>query len=64
MTNLKKFLYKKTNRPYIIAEIYHLNQSLMKAKELIKVASDYNANAVKFQLFKSEELYPDKVIKF
>ncbi len=62
MTNLKKFLYKKKiNRPYIIAEIgSNFNQSLMKAKELIKVASDCNANAVKFQLFKSEELYPDK----
>ena len=62
MTNLKKFLYKKKiNRPYIIAEIgSNFNQSLTKAKELIKVASDCNANAVKFQLFKSEELYPDK----
>lgn len=48
-------------RPYIIAEVgSNFNQSIDMAKELIDVAADSGANAVKFQLFKAELLYPDR----
>ncbi len=49
------------HKPYIIAEAgSNFNQSLDIAKELIEVAVEAGADAVKFQLFKSEILYPDK----
>jgi sialic acid synthase SpsE len=52
---LKNFLGKKT---FIIAEIgSNFDQSLEKAKKLIDVAKSSGADAVKFQLFKAEELY-------
>ncbi len=48
-------------RPYVIAEAgSNFNQSLDMAKELIDVAADSGAQAVKFQLFKAELLYPDR----
>lgn len=48
------------NKPYIIAEIgSNFNQNFMKAKKLIIEAKRCGVDAVKFQLFKSEKLYPD-----
>ena len=48
------------NRPYIIAEIGSIfNQSLPKAKQLISKAKVCGADAVKFQLFKADVLYPN-----
>lgn len=48
------------NEPvYFIAEAgSNFNQSLEIAKTLIEVAKDSGADAVKFQLFQAEELYP------
>jgi sialic acid synthase SpsE len=44
--------------PFIIAEIgSNFNQDIDQAKKLIEASADANANAVKFQLFKAEELY-------
>ncbi len=46
--------------PYIIAEIgSNFNQSLDVAKRMIADAAKSGADAVKFQLFRSEQLYPD-----
>lgn len=48
------------NKPYIIAEIgSNFNQNFVKAKKLILQAKYCGVDAVKFQLFKSEKLYPD-----
>ncbi len=56
--NLKKIIKKKT---FIIAEIgSNFDQSLIKAKKLIDVAKLCGADAVKFQLFDAEKLYPKK----
>jgi sialic acid synthase SpsE len=50
-----------SSSPFVIAEIgSNFNQDIDVAKKLIRVAKDSNANAVKFQLFNSEELYPKK----
>lgn len=50
------------NKVFIIAEIgSNHDQSLKKAKKLIKIAKDCGADAVKFQLFKGTELYPDDI---
>ena len=47
--------------PYIIAEIgSNFDQDFNKACKLIEIASQHGANAVKFQLFKAENLYPNK----
>ena len=47
--------------PYIIAEIgSNFDQDINKAFKLIEVASNSGANAVKFQLFNSNILYPNK----
>ena len=46
--------------PYIIAEVgSNFNQSLDTARRLIDVAADSGANAVKFQLFCADVLYPN-----
>lgn len=46
--------------PYVIAEAgSNFNQSLDTAKKLIDVAADAGADAVKFQLFLADALYPD-----
>ncbi len=50
-----------SNKPYIIAEIgSNFNQDINIAKELIDVAAESKAQAVKFQLFNAHLLYPDK----
>ncbi len=47
--------------PYVIAEIgSNFDQSKDKAFEMIEVAADCGADAVKFQLFNAESLYPDR----
>lgn len=46
--------------PYVIAEAgSNFNQSLDTARRLIDVAANARANAVKFQLFRSDVLYPN-----
>ena len=46
--------------PYVIAEIgSNFNQSLDTARRLIDVAAEAKANAVKFQLFRANFLYPN-----
>lgn len=46
--------------PYVIAEIgSNFDQSLDTARRLIDVALEAGANAVKFQLFQADVLYPD-----
>ena len=58
---IKKKLNSK-NKPYIIAEIgSNFNQSLSKAKKLISKAKECGADAVKFQLFKANVLYPNDI---
>lgn len=53
---LKDIIKKKT---FIIAEIgSNFNQSLSQAYKLIDVAKSCGADAVKFQLFKANQLYP------
>ena len=48
------------SKPYIIAEIgSNFNQNFEKAKKLIIEAKKCGVDAVKFQLFKSEALYPN-----
>lgn len=46
--------------PYVIAEAgSNFNQNIDTAKELINVAAGAGANAVKFQLFRADLLYPN-----
>lgn len=46
--------------PYIIAEVgSNFDKSLDKAKNLIEVAADAGVDAVKFQLFRADVLYPN-----
>lgn len=54
--NLKKI----NKKPYIIAEIgSNFNQDLSTGYKLIQIAKNSGADAVKFQLFKASELYPN-----
>lgn len=47
--------------PYIIAEVgSNFDKNLDKAKKLIDVAKEAGANAVKFQLFRADVLYPNR----
>jgi sialic acid synthase SpsE len=58
MSNNINFLFKKKTTPYIIAEIgINHDGKFKKAKKLIRLAKDSGASAVKFQLFKAEDLY-------
>ena len=51
----------KDAKPYVIAEAgSNFNQSLETAKDLITAASAAGADAVKFQLFRAEFLYPKR----
>lgn len=46
---------------FIVAEVgSNHNQTLGQARQLIEVAADAGVDAVKFQLFKAEALYPNK----
>jgi N,N'-diacetyllegionaminate synthase len=59
-----KFIDKK-NSAFIIAEVgINHNGELGKAFEMIRVAKDSGADAVKFQTFKAEEFVGDKNITF
>jgi sialic acid synthase SpsE len=50
----------ENNPPYIIAEVgSNFNQSMEVAKEMIDVAKESGSDAVKFQLFRADYLYPD-----
>ena len=66
MKNNGKFFIGETelnysSKPYIIAEIgSNFDQDFEKACKLIEVAKISGANAVKFQLFNAEALYPNK----
>ena len=47
--------------PYIIAEVgSNFDKNLDRAKKLIDVAKEAGANAVKFQLFRADVLYPNR----
>ena len=57
--NINGFLIKNGEKPFFIAEVgSNHNQSFDTACKLIDVAADAGANAVKFQLFRAEKLYP------
>lgn len=47
--------------PYVIAEVgSNFDKNLDKARKLIDVANEAGANAVKFQLFRADVLYPNR----
>ncbi|CAI8265550.1 MAG: N,N'-diacetyllegionaminic acid synthase [Gammaproteobacteria bacterium] len=47
--------------PYVIAEVgSNFDKNFDKARKLIDVAKDAGANAVKFQLFRADVLYPNR----
>ncbi len=47
--------------PYVIAEVgSNFDRNLDKARRMIDVAKESGANAVKFQLFRADVLYPNK----
>jgi len=51
-------------KPFLIAEISsNHNADLQRAKEMIKLAADVGFDAVKFQLFKIEDLFSKEVLK-
>ncbi len=48
------------SKPFVIAEVgSNFDQSLIKAKKYIDIAKECSADAVKFQLFSGEKLYPN-----
>ncbi len=62
---MKKFFLTRVKRPYIIAEIgLNHDGKLNKAFSLIKSAKRAGADAVKFQLFKANDLYLKKSKNF
>jgi sialic acid synthase SpsE len=55
------FLIKDKGAPYVVAEAgSNHNQSFDRAVALIEAAAEAGADAVKFQLFSAEKLYPEK----
>jgi N,N'-diacetyllegionaminate synthase len=55
----------RDSEPFIIAEVgINHNGNIEKAKEMIKVAKDCNADAVKFQTFKVHELIDDETLTY
>ena len=51
-------------KPFLIAEISsNHNADLQRAKDMIKLAADVGFDAVKFQLFKIEELFSKEILK-
>ena len=66
MKNKGKFILNQrelsiSSEPYVIAEIgSNFDQDFEKAYKLIDFAKDAGADAVKFQLFKADALYPKK----
>ena len=51
-------------KPFLIAEISsNHNADLQRAKDMIKLAADIGFDAVKFQLFKIEELFSKEILK-
>ena len=55
------YIVSRDSEPFIIAEAgSNFNQDLDIAKKLIDIAKEAGAQAVKFQLFDAEALYPDK----
>ncbi len=55
----------KLNKTFVVAEVgSNHNNSLSIAKKLIRVAKDCGADAVKFQLFKAENLYSQNDKRF
>jgi len=51
------------NKPYFIAEVSsNHHRDLQRAKEFIKVSADIGCNAVKFQLFKIDELFAPEIL--
>ena len=58
---INKKIISNFSKPYVIAEIgSNFDQSLEKAYKLISIAKNSGANAVKFQLFDSNQLYNKK----
>ena len=50
-------------KPFLIAEISsNHNADLQRAKDMIKRAADIGFDAVKFQLFKIEELFSKEIL--
>ena len=59
--NISNTLIGNEHKPFIIAEAgSNFNQSIDIAKEMIDVALEARCNAIKFQLFRAEYLYPDR----
>ena len=62
---MKKNFFTKNKHPYIIAEIgLNHDGKLNKAFSLIKSAKRAGADAVKFQLFRANDLYLEKSKNF
>lgn len=61
VVNLGRRTVSESGSPYVIAEIgSNFNQSFDTARQLMDVALDAGADAVKFQLFRADSLYPDR----
>ena len=61
MVKLGKKSVGPDTAPYIVAEAgSNFDQDLDKARKLIDIAAEAGANAVKFQLFSADILYPNK----
>lgn len=59
--NIGGTLVGGTAAPYVIAEVgSNFDKNLDKARKLIDVAKEAGANAVKFQLFRADVLYPNR----
>lgn len=59
--NIGGTLVGSSAAPYVIAEVgSNFDKNLDKARKLIDVAKESGANAVKFQLFRADVLYPSR----